>query len=160
MKIKSQRDFWSGLMFLGIGAAFAIGSLDYSFGNSARPGPAYFPFGLGVLMAILGGMVLFGALTKDTPDGDPVGAFAWRPLIIILASVALFGVLLPRLGMFITLPLLVVMSAPGQRRIHHQGRVAQRHGADPDVVGRVFQGPGPDHSAAADDLRRWRLRRN
>jgi len=111
VKIKSQRDFWSGLMFLGIGAAFAIGSLDYSFGNSARPGPAYFPFGLGVLMAILGGMVLFGALTKDTPDGDPVGAFAWRPLIIILASVALFGVLLPRLGMFITLPLLVVMSA-------------------------------------------------
>ena len=91
MKIKSQKDFWSGLLFLCIGAAFAIGSLDYSFGNSARPGPAYFPFGLGVLMVILGGMVLFGALTKETPDGDPVGAFAWRPLVIILVAVALFG---------------------------------------------------------------------
>lgn len=111
MKIKSQKDFWSGLLFLCIGAAFAIGSLDYSFGNSARPGPAYFPFGLGVLMAILGGMVLFGALTKETPDGDPVGAFAWRPLVIILVAVALFGFLLPRLGMFITLPLLVILSA-------------------------------------------------
>jgi hypothetical protein len=111
VQIKSQKDFWSGLMFLGIGAAFAIGSLDYSFGSSARPGPAYFPFGLGVLMAILGGMVLFGALTKETPDGDPVGAFAWRPLVIILVAVALFGFLLPRLGMFITLPLLVILSA-------------------------------------------------
>jgi hypothetical protein len=111
VKIKSQKDFWSGLLFLCIGAAFAIGSLDYSFGNSARPGPAYFPFGLGVLMVILGGMVLFGALTKATPDGDPVGAFAWRPLVIILVAVALFGFLLPRLGMFITLPLLVILSA-------------------------------------------------
>ncbi len=111
MKIKSQKDLWSGLLFLCIGAAFAIGSLDYSFGNSARPGPAYFPFGLGVLMVILGGMVLFGALTKETPDGDPVGAFAWRPLVIILVAVALFGFLLPRLGMFITLPLLVILSA-------------------------------------------------
>lgn len=111
MQIKSQKDFWSGLIFLGIGAAFAVGALDYSFGNSARPGPAYFPFGLGVLMAVLGAMVLFGALTKDTPDGEPVGAFAWRPLVVILASVALFGFLLPRLGMFITLPLLVFVSA-------------------------------------------------
>ena len=121
MQIKSQKDFWSGLMFLGVGAAFAIGSLDYSFGNSARPGPAYFPFGLGVLMAILGAMVIFGALTKDTPDGEPVGAFAWRPLLIILGSVALFGFLLPRLGMFITLPLLVFLSATASEEFTIKG---------------------------------------
>jgi hypothetical protein len=121
VKIKSQKDFWSGLIFLGIGAAFAIGSQDYSFGNSARPGPAYFPFGLGVLMAILGGMVLFGALTKDTSDGDLVGAFAWRPLLIILASVALFGFLLPRLGLFITLPLLVFLSATASEEFTFKG---------------------------------------
>jgi hypothetical protein len=113
VQIKSQKDFWSGLMFLGVGAAFAVGSLEYSFGSSARPGPAYFPFGLGVLMAILGGMVLFTALTKETPDGDPIGAFAWRPLVIILAAVVLFGALLPRLGLFITLPVLVILSAMG-----------------------------------------------
>ena len=123
MKIKSQKDFWSGLMFLGVGVAFAVGSLDYSFGNSARPGPAYFPFGLGVLMAILGAMVIFGAMTKDTADGEPVGAFAWRPLIIILASVALFGFLLPRLGMFITLPLLVIMSSWASEEFTLQGAV-------------------------------------
>ncbi len=121
MQIKSQKDFWSGLMFLGVGVAFAVGSLDYSFGNSARPGPAYFPFGLGVLMAILGAMVIFGALTKDTADGEPVGAFAWRPLVIILGSVALFGFLLPRLGMFITLPLLVFLSATASEEFTFKG---------------------------------------
>ena len=40
MKIKSQRDFWSGLMFVVIGIGFAWGALNYSFGTSARPGPA------------------------------------------------------------------------------------------------------------------------
>ena len=111
MQIKNQKDFWSGLMFVGVGVAFAVGSLDYSFGNSARPGPGYFPFGLGVLLAILGGLVLFGALGPREGDGHPVGAFAWRPLFIILGSVLLFGFLLPRLGMLVTLPLLVVMSS-------------------------------------------------
>ena len=49
MKIKSEKDFWSGLMFILVGVAFAWGATNYSFGSSARPGPAYFPFGLGVL---------------------------------------------------------------------------------------------------------------
>ena len=49
MKIKSQKDFWSGLMFLVVGIGFAWGALNYSFGSSARPGPGYFPFGLGIL---------------------------------------------------------------------------------------------------------------
>ena len=111
MKIGNQRDFWSGLMFIAVGAAFAVGSLDYSFGNSARPGPAYFPFGLGVLLAILAGVVLLGAFKARNADGNPVGAFAWKPLLIILGAITLFGFLLPRAGMFITLPILVIGSA-------------------------------------------------
>lgn len=111
MKVKSQKDFWSGLMFIIVGAAFAIGALSYSFGSSARPGPGYFPFGLGVLLAILGGMILFEALTIETEDGEPIGAFAWKPLFIILGAVLFFGFALPRLGMVISLPLLVLVSA-------------------------------------------------
>lgn len=111
MKIKSQKDFWSGLMFIAIGIGFAWGATNYNFGSSARPGPGYFPFGLGVLMAILGAAVLFGALTVETDDGDPIGAWAFRPLVIIMASVALFGYLLPRLGMALSLPLLIVMAS-------------------------------------------------
>jgi hypothetical protein len=111
LKIKSQRNFWSGLMFIAIGLSFAWGATTYSFGSSANPGPGYFPFGLGLILAVLGALVIFTALTIETADGDPVGAFAWRPLLIILASVALFGFLLPRLGMVICLPLLVIASS-------------------------------------------------
>lgn len=118
MKIKSQRDFWSGLMFIVIGAAFAWGATTYSFGSSARPGPGYFPFGLGILLAVLGAVVLFKALTIEVEGGDPVGAFAWKPLIYIVATVTVFGWTLPHLGMVIALPILVVVAARAGDEFH------------------------------------------
>ena len=111
MKIKSQKDFWSGLMFVAVGLGFSWGSLEYSFGSSARPGPAYFPFGLGLLLAVMGAVVWFASITVETEDGDPIGAIAWKPLLIITGSVVMFGFILPRLGMFVSLPLLIIVSA-------------------------------------------------
>ena len=111
MKIKSQRDFWSGLMFVAIGAGFAIGATNYSMGTSARPGAGYFPLMLSVIMAILGGVVLFKSLTIESADGDPVGSFAWKPLFIIVASIVIFGLTLERLGMIITIPILIFISS-------------------------------------------------
>jgi hypothetical protein len=111
MKIKSQRDFWAGLMFMVIGVGFAIGARTYSMGDSARPGPGYFPFGLGVMLAALGAFILFEALTIETEDGEPVGAFAWRPIGVITASIVLFGLLLPTFGLVVALPVLVIVSS-------------------------------------------------
>lgn len=111
MKVKSQRDFWSGVMFIGVGASFAWGALNYKFGSSAQPGPGYFPFGLGLLLTLLGALVLFKSLTVESHDGDPIGTFAWRPMLLILGAVALFGFTLPRLGLLLALPLLVLVSS-------------------------------------------------
>lgn len=111
MRIKSQKDFWSGLMFVAVGLGFAWGATEYSFGSSARPGPGYFPFGLGVLLAVLGGLVLFKALTIESDNGDPIGAIAWRPLVVIVLAILVFGLALPRLGLVLTLPILVVIAA-------------------------------------------------
>jgi hypothetical protein len=111
MKIKSQKDFWSGVMFVVVGLGFAWGATNYSFGTSARPGPGYFPFGLGILMAIMGALVWFSSVTVETEDGDPIGPIAWKPLTIIVASVVMFGFILPRLGMLISLPLLIIVAA-------------------------------------------------
>jgi len=118
MKIKSEKDFWSGLMFVAVGVGFAWGATSYSFGSSARPGPAYFPFGLGIIMAVLGAIILFKALTIEVEGGDPIGGIAWRPLGIVVGAVALFGVLLPWLGMYIALPLLVVTTALAGDEFH------------------------------------------
>jgi hypothetical protein len=107
LKIKSQKDFWSGLMFVATGLGFAWGAQYYSFGTSARPGPGYFPFGLGILLALLGALVLFEALTIETDDGEPIGRWAWKPLLTICLSVAVFGWLLPRMAL--ALPVLVIV---------------------------------------------------
>ena len=109
MKIKSQRDFWSGLMFLVTGAAFAVGATNYSMGTSARPGAGYFPLILSTILAIMGAIVLFESLVIETEDGEPIGAIAWRPLIVIVLAIAVFAILLPRVGMFITIPILIIM---------------------------------------------------
>ncbi|MET0332978.1 MAG: tripartite tricarboxylate transporter TctB family protein [Rhizobacter sp.] len=108
MKIKSERDFWSGLMFLAVGIVFAVGATNYSMGSAARPGPGYFPLLLSIILAILGAIVLFKSLTIETEGGDPIGKIAWRPLLVIVGSITLFGVLLPRAGMFITIPLTII----------------------------------------------------
>jgi Tripartite tricarboxylate transporter TctB family len=121
VKIKSQKDFWSGLMFLLVGAGFAWGALNYSFGSSAKPGPAYFPFGLGVMLALLGAFILFEALTIETEDGEPVGSVAWKPMVIIIGSVIGFGVLLPRLGLLATLPLLILASSMADHEFSWKG---------------------------------------
>ena len=118
MKIKSQRDFWSGLMFGAVGLGFAWGATNYNFGSSARPGPGFFPFGLGLLMAILGGVVLFKSLVVETEDGEPIGRWAFRPLLIIMGSVGLFGFTLPLLGMAVALPILIVMCSLAGDEFH------------------------------------------
>ena len=124
MKIKSQRDFVSGVMFIAIGLGFAIGATTYSFGTSAKPGPGYFPLLLGLILAVLGAMVLFKALTIESDGGDPIGRIAWKPLLLILGAVILFGALLPRLGMAITVPILIVIASFGGDEFHWKGVLA------------------------------------
>ena len=66
MRIKSQKDFWAGLMFMGFGLFFALWALsNYQMGSAVRMGPAYFPTMLGGLLAFLGAMVLVEAVAMD-----------------------------------------------------------------------------------------------
>ena len=94
MKIKSQKDFYSGLLYTVVGAAFASGATSYNIGTAARMGPGYFPLLLGTILAIIGGIILFKALVVETPTGDRVGSWAWKPLSFIIAGNLLFGILL------------------------------------------------------------------
>ena len=94
MKIKSQKDFFSGLMFMVVGIAFAWGATTYTIGEGARMGPGYFPLVLGILLAAIGAFTIFEALVVETEDGEPVGSFAWKPLSFIIGSNVVFGILL------------------------------------------------------------------
>ena len=100
--IKSQRDFFAGLMFTTVGVAFAWGAENYNIGNAARMGPGYFPLILGIILAALGCLIMFLSMVVETVDGGKIGRWAWRPLFFVILSNFLFGVLLgglPSMGM-------------------------------------------------------------
>ena len=111
MKIKSQQDFFSGLMFMTVGIAFAWGATTYHIGEGARMGSGYFPLMLGILLAGLGAFIVFESLVVETEDGEPIGKWAWKPLGFIIAANLLFGVLLgglpsvglPAMGMVVAI---------------------------------------------------------
>jgi len=100
LKIKSQKDFFSGLMFTVVGAAFAWGATNYNIGTGARMGPGYFPLMLGVVLTILGAAVMLSALVVETEDGERIGSIAWKPLGFIIGANVAFGVLLGGLPKF------------------------------------------------------------
>jgi len=86
---------------MAVGVAFAWGASSYQIGTGARMGPGYFPLLLGVLLALIGAVVTFKAIVVETEDGDPIGRWAWKPLVFILAANFAFGILLgglPSLG--------------------------------------------------------------
>lgn len=102
MNIKSQKDFFSGLMFMCVGVAFAWGASSYTVGTGARMGPGYFPLVLGVILSVLGVVITFKSLVVETMDGDKVGSFAWKPLFFIILANLVFGAAiggLPAIGL-------------------------------------------------------------
>lgn len=102
MLLKSQKDFFSGLMFTVIGGGFAIGAKNYNIGDGARMGPGYFPLVLGVLLALLGSVVMFQSFVNGPPGGDKIGKWAWKPLGFVIGANVLFGVMiggLPSIGL-------------------------------------------------------------
>ncbi len=117
--IKSQKDFYSGLMFMLIGGAFAWGATSYSVGTGARMGPGYFPLLLGIVWAVLGAGILFYSLVEHTEDGEPVGKFAWRPIVFVLGANIAFGILLaglpkfgiPAMGLILAIYALVIIAS-------------------------------------------------
>jgi len=122
--IASQKNFYSGLMFIAAGGGFSLGAREYEIGEAARMGPGYFPFMLGIVLAILGLIITINAFRSGTPDGDPVGAFAWRPLLFILGANLAFGALMvgvpalgiPQFGLIVGIYGLVIiasMARPG-----------------------------------------------
>jgi hypothetical protein len=126
IKIKSQQDWWAGLMFIAFGLffiVFALGTPEfidrivgtklitgYQMGSSVRMGPAYFPVVLGGLLAALGLMVLLDSIVEEGPE---VPKFHFRPLIWIGLSSLAFAYLLKPLGLVLASAALVFISAYG-----------------------------------------------
>ena len=110
--IKNPRDFWAGVMFLGLGGVFAGIALTYKLGTAARMGPGFFPFVLGAILAGLGVAILVAAMRPKTA-GQAVDKFHWGPVFWVLMPIVVFGVGLKIAGMIMMGFFVVIVSSIG-----------------------------------------------
>jgi len=110
VRIRHQKDFWSGVMFLAVGLAFVGFAQRYELGTAQRMGPGYFPTVLGALLAILGLVIVIQGLAREERGGD-IERFHFGPLTVVLGAVALFALLLRPAGLVAALLVLIGVSA-------------------------------------------------
>ncbi|BDT79644.1 tripartite tricarboxylate transporter TctB family protein [Polynucleobacter yangtzensis] len=120
MKIRNQRDFGAGIMYMVIGLFFAIMATNYPMGTAAKMGPGYFPFYLGILMFLLGALVAVKAFGAKAAI-ESIPKFNWRIMAQITGAVVLYGLLLPRLGFLIAVVVLVFVAASASREFTWKG---------------------------------------
>ena len=112
MKIANYPDFFAGLFFLLFGSLTAYLSRGdpkwimallqyqsplvqgYNMGTGARMGPGYFPYWLGVILAVIGGIVLLKSLGKT----EGVRAKGLMRPIMIFGAMMLFSLIAGWLG--------------------------------------------------------------
>jgi hypothetical protein len=110
MKIGSPKDFCSGLMFVAFGGAGMWIGQNFPFGSAARMGPGYFPILISGFLVILG---LFIALRGLAEEGRKLGDFHFKPLLLVLSSMVLFGSALENLGLMVAIFILVILASLG-----------------------------------------------
>jgi len=111
-RIRHPKDFLAGLIFVAFGLAAIILGSAYPLGTAARMGPGYFPRILGILLIVLGTALAFRALRLQ---GSPLPGWKWRPVVVILGSVVLFGLIVTHVGLALSTIGLILASSAASR---------------------------------------------
>ena len=80
--------------------------------------------GIAFFEKVFGAIILFKSLTLESEGGGLVGAFAWRPLIVIVVAITVFGVMLEPLGLALSVPVLIAISSVAGVEFHWKGVAA------------------------------------
>lgn len=108
MRVKSEKDFIAGAIYVSLAVAFLWFGRDYKFGTAARMGPGYFPIVLGWILC---GFGVISVIRSFFNDGEAIGAIASKPLAIITIATIVFGAIIGQAGLIFALPALVIISA-------------------------------------------------
>src|SRR3712207_1426311 len=103
MRIRSQEDFWAGLMFIGFGVAAIVIARNYPFGSAMRMGPGYFPTMIGSGLVILGAIIAALGLKNE---GGRIGTWPWRAMILMSVAFILFAWGMENIGFIPSLAIL------------------------------------------------------
>ncbi len=106
-KALSSADFISGGLFLGIGLFFSVYAHTLSLGSFARLGPGAFPFAVGILLTLIGGLIVGKSLVAAGERGQP---FDVKSLILIPTALLVGGTTLVSLGIVVAVPATVLIA--------------------------------------------------
>jgi hypothetical protein len=106
--IKAPKDFWTGVIYIVAGAATLWLGAEYRMGTASRMGPGYFPTVLAWILVAIGAVSFVRSFLAR---GEPIAAIAVMPLLLVLTACALFGFMVPRVGLGLALLALCVVSA-------------------------------------------------
>jgi hypothetical protein len=104
-----RKDFWSGMLLIVTGAGAIFIARNYPFGTSLRMGPGYFPIVLGGILIAFGLYIAVMGLRLDAEKLD--GSWSLRALIVLPASLVLFGLMIDRVGFIPAMLVLIFGSA-------------------------------------------------
>lgn len=108
MQLRNNKDFWSGLLLIALGAAAVLIARNYPFGTALRMGPGFFPIILGGLLIVFGLYLLASGLRSN----DKIeGSWSLRALVVLPLSLVLFGLLMERAGFVPAMIVLIFGSA-------------------------------------------------
>ena len=112
MELRKNKDFWAGMMLVGIGAAAMFIARDYRFGSALRMGPGFFPTILSGILIAFGICIMAVGLKSGEKIQEHLSL---RALILLPLSLVLFGVLMEKAGFIPALVALVFVSAASGR---------------------------------------------
>lgn len=122
MKIRNQKDFYAGLMFVFVGLMFAFIAPDYGMGTPAKMGAGYFPFWLGLVLAGIGIVVALNGMGPKASE-EKLAKWDWKSVLWVTGSVVLFAASLPYMGLIVSLVVLIFISAMASHEFHWKGTV-------------------------------------
>ena len=122
----ARKDVLAGLLFIGVAGLGLWLSRNYPIGTALRMGTGYVPrllcwvlLGLGVIVLVQGLRDAQVPRSRSSSQGS-----AWRPVIFVTASLVIFGLSIERLGLVVSILLLVGVGAVAARNLRTLETVA------------------------------------
>ncbi|NGP16493.1 tripartite tricarboxylate transporter TctB family protein [Devosia aurantiaca] len=113
IKVRGEKDFYIGVLYLALGAAGLWFGQTYPFGTPARMGAGFFPVIIAGLLVIFGLVAICRGLAVDGPE---VGPIDFKGIALITASVVAFGLLLRPAGLIVAIVISGLIAASANDR--------------------------------------------
>jgi hypothetical protein len=108
LELRNNKDFWAGIMLIGIGAAAMVMARGYRFGSAMRMGPGFFPMVLSGILVLFGVAIMITGLVSKEKIKESLSV---RALILLPLALILFGILMNFAGFIPAVVMLVFVSA-------------------------------------------------